>query len=172
MNKLFITVALLMLSQLGFACDEACKRANVESAKSIKFPSYLNVKYCQSTANDFLLNTRKSLQTYRDKQLVTAHRGGAKNIRNFIMQRHDWLRECDSYMEQLEIGNVFRQKETTEKIFKSMTDTSAELYKVMMRPKNPNEDIIMVIAPAEARFDEMFQLLDEHVIELQKRGLI
>lgn len=172
MNKLFIAIALLALTQLGHACDEACKRANVESAKGIKFPTYLNMKYCQSTVNDFLLNTRKSLQTYRDKQLITAHRGGAKNIRNFIMQRHDWLRECDGYMEQLEIGNVFRQKDTTENIFKSMTNTSEELYKVMMRPKNPNEDVTMVIAPAEVRFDEMFQLLDEHFIELQKRGLI
>lgn len=172
MNKLLIAIALFALAQFGYACDEACKRANVESSKNIKFPSYLNMKYCQSTVEDFLLNTRKSLQTYRDKQLATAHRGGAKNIRNFIMQRHDWLKECDTYMEQLELGNVFRQKDTTDKIFGAMTTTADELYKVMMRPKNPGEDLEMVAAPAGARFDELFQLIDDHFIELQKRGLI
>lgn len=172
MNKLLIALALLTFAQLGFACDEACKRANVESEKSIKFPSYLNLKYCQSTANDFLLNARKSLQVYRDKQLATAHRGGAKNIRNFILQRHDWLRECDSYMEQLDLGNVFRRKDTTESIFKAMNGTADELYKIMMRPKNPAENLDVVVAPAEAKFDELFQLVDEHFIELQKRGLI
>jgi hypothetical protein len=172
MNKLLLAVALLALAQVGFACDEACKRANVESAKSIKFASYLNLKYCQSTANDFLLNARRSLQIYRDKQLSTAHRGGAKNIRNFILQRHDWLRECDNYMEQLDMGNVFRQKDTTENIFKAMNNTAEELYKIMMRKKNTTEDLDMVAAPAGLRFDEMFQLIDEHFIELQKRGLI
>lgn len=172
MNKLLIAIALLAFAQVGFACDEACKRANVESAKNIKFASYLNLKYCQSTANDFLLNVRKSLQSYRDKQLSTAHRGGAKNIRNFILQRHDWLRECDNYMEQLDMGNVFRQKDTTENIFKAMNNTAEELHKIMMRPKKAEEDLGMVTAPAEVRFDEMFQLVDEHFIELQKRGLI
>lgn len=172
MKTILLLLSLLFVSHASWACDEACKRTKVETAKNIKFPSYLNMKYCQSTTNDFLLNARKSLQRYKDTQLPTAHRGGAKNIRNFINQRRDWLQECDNYMRDLELGYVFRQKETSDKVFTTMAKVSDELYKIMMRKKNKEEVINIVIAPAEAQFEELFTLLDDHVIELQKRGLL
>lgn len=172
MKKLLLTFALLGWVQLSFGCDEACKKAEVETAKGIKFASYLDQRYCQSTAQDFLLRARKSLQQYKDNQLATAHRGGAKNIRNFITQRYEWLDECEKYMEAMEMGYIFRKKETTDAIFKSMTDVTAELYKIMMRKKNPNESLPLVTQNAAQKFDVMFKLIDEHVIELQKRGLM
>lgn len=172
MKKILLTIALFSLAQIGFACDEACKREQVEAAKSVKFPSYVNQKYCQSTTEDFLLRARKSLQQYRDNQLSTGHRGGAKNIRNFILQRRDWLQECETYMEAMDMGYVFRQKDTTDKIFGSMTTVADSLYKMMMRPKNPNESLDLVTAPVAQNFDNMFKLIDQHFLELQKRGLI
>ncbi len=121
---------------------------------------------------DFLIQGKKSLQTYREKQLPTAHRGGAKNIRNFVLQRKDWLQECDKYLQLTEQGRVFRDKESTDKIIGAMTATADELEKIMKRPKNDAEVLDLVIAPAGQKFDDLFKLVDGHYLELQRRGLL
>lgn len=172
MKKILLLIALLSLSQMSFACDEACKRAKAEATNNVKFASYLNAKYCQSTGVDFLLQGRKSLQSYRDKQLLTAHRGGAKNIRHFILQRKDWLQECDNYLQLTEQGRVFRDKNSTDKIITAMTATADELQKIMKRPRADVESLELVAAPAAQKFDELFKLVDEHYLELQRRGLL
>lgn len=172
MKKILLTLALLTLAQVGHACDETCKRAKAEAANNIKFATYLSAKYCKQTSTDFLLHGKKSLQSYREKQLPTAHRGGAKNIRNFILQRKDWLQECDKYLQLTEQGRVFRDKDSTEKIFGAMTDTANELEKIMKRPKNNTEVLELVVAPAGQKFDQLFQLVDAHYLELQRRGLL
>lgn len=172
MKKILLMIALLSLSPLGFACDETCKRSKAETANNIKFASYLNAKYCKSTGVDFLLQGRKSLQNYRDKQLPTAHRGGAKNIRNFILQRKEWLLECDNYLQLTEQGRIFRDKATTDKIIGAMTGTATALEKIMKRPKVEAENREAIVAPAAQQFDEMFKLVDAHYLELQRRGLL
>lgn len=172
MKKILLIITLLSLSQFGFACDEACKRAKAETTNNVKFASYLNAKYCQSTGMDFLLQGRKSLQAYRDKQLPTAHRGGAKNIRHFILQRKDWLQECDKYLELTEQGRIFRDKDSTDKIITAMTGTAEALEKIMKRPKVEVESLDVVTAPAVQKFDELFKLVDSHYLELQRRGLL
>lgn len=172
MKKILLAITLLSLSQFGFSCDEACKRAKAETANSVKFPSYLNAKYCQSTGLDFLMQGRKSLQAYRDKQLPTAHRGGAKNIRNFILQRKDWLQECDKYLQLTEQGRVFRDKDSTDKIIAAMTGAATELEKIMKRPAAAVESLELVTAPAISKFEELFKLVDAYYLELQRRGLL
>lgn len=172
MKKIVLTILLLALSPLSLACDEACKRAKAEAANNVKFASYLNAKYCQSTGLDFLMQGRKSLQSYRDKQLATAHRGGAKNIRNFILQRKDWLQECDNYLSLTEQGRIFRDKDSTDKIISAMTGTADELQKIMLRPKSDVESLDLVTAPAALKFDELFKVVDAHYLELQRRGLL
>lgn len=172
MKKILLVIAMISLSQFSVACDEACKRAKAEAANNVKFASYLNAKYCQSTGMDFLMQGRKSLQSYRDKQLPTAHRGGAKNIRNFILQRKDWLQECDNYLQLTEQGRIFRDKDSTDKIIAAMTGTAGELEKIMKRPKVEVESLELVVAPAAKKFDELFQLVDGHYLELQRRGLL
>lgn len=172
MKKILLTITLICFSQSGFACDETCKRTKAETTNNIKFASYLSLKYCQTTGVDFLLHGRKSLQAYREKQLPTAHRGGAKNIRNFIMQRKDWLQECDNYLQLTEQGRIFRTKESTEKIFLALTNTADELHKIMMRPRADIESLELVTASAGLRFDELFKNVDAHYLELQRRGLL
>lgn len=172
MKKVLLTIVLLSLSQFGFACDEACKRAKAEAANNVKFAGYLNAKYCKSTGMDFLMQARKSLQSYREKQLPTAHRGGAKNIRNFILQRKDWLQECDKYLELTEQGRIFRDKDSTDKIITAMTGTADALEKIMKRPKVEVESLDVVTAPAAQKFDDLFKLVDAHYLELQRRGLL
>ncbi len=172
MKKILLTITLLTLSQFSLACDEACKKTKAETANNLKFATYLTAKYCQQTSNDFLIQGKKSLQTYREKQLPTAHRGGAKNIRNFVLQRKDWLLECDKYLQLTEQGRVFRDKESTDKILGAMTATADELEKIMKRPKNDAEVLDLVTAPAGQKFDELFKLVDGHYLELQRRGLL
>lgn len=172
MKKILLCITLFCFSQFSLACDEACKRAKAETANNVKFASYLNLKYCKTTSLDFLLQGRKSLQAYREKQLPTAHRGGAKNIRNFIIQRKDWLQECDNYMQLTEQGRIFRDKESTEKIMSSLTNTADELQKIMMRPRAEVESLELVTAAAGLRFDELFKNVDDHYLELQRRGLL
>jgi len=170
--KILFIFSVLSFSQLGFACDETCKRTKAEAANNVKFASYLNVKYCKSTGNDFLSQGRKSLQTYREKQLPTGHRGGAKNIRNFILQRKDWLQECDTYLQLTEQGRIFRDKQSTDKIMSAMTITADELQKIVKRPQNQIESLELVTAPAAQKFDELFKVVDSHYLELQRRGLL
>lgn len=172
MKKIFLIINLLCFSQFSLACDEACKRTKAEEANNIKFATYLNAKYCQSTGVDFLLQGRKSLQDYREKQLPTAHRGGAKNIRSFILQRKDWLQECDNYLRLTDQGRIFRNKENTEKILSSMSSTADELHKIMMRPRVEVESMELIAGPAGLRFDELFKSVDDHYLELQRRGLL
>ncbi|QEY15726.1 hypothetical protein D0C16_06935 [Cellvibrio sp. KY-GH-1] len=172
MKKILLTITLLTLSQFSLACDEACKKTKAETANNLKFATYLTAKYCQQTSNDFLIQGKKSLQTYREKQLPTAHRGGAKNIRNFVLQRKDWLLECDKYLQLTEQGRVFRDKESTDKILGAMTATADELEKIMKRPKNDAEVLDLITAPAGQKFDELFKLVDGHYLELQRRGLL
>jgi hypothetical protein len=172
MRKIIFTLVLMCLAQASFGCDEACKRAQAETTNNIKFASYLDTKYCKSTAQDFILRGSKSLKTYRDKQLATAHRGGAKNIRNFINQRIEWLQECDNYLKLTDQGRVFRDKETSEKILKGMDGVAEELKKMMLRPAVAGEDLEKVSAPAAAKFDQLFKMVDDHYLELQRRGLM
>jgi hypothetical protein len=170
MKKLFVAMALFLSSQLAFTCDEACKRTNAEATHKIKFASYLNANYCRSLAIDMLLKDKKGLTSYRDNQLPTAHRGGAKNIRTFITQRRDWLLECDQYLELTEQGRIFRDKDTSIAILEAMKRTSDELEKIMRRTQNDAEVIDVVIAPAKSQFDNLFKLIDAHYLELQRRG--
>lgn len=172
MYKYALFFIALSLSSLTLACDENCKRDKVSAKLNIQFAPHLNAKYCQSTTNDFLLNARNSLDKYKENQLPTAHRGGARNIRNYINSRKEWLRECDDYLQAMDLGNVFRKKDTTQTIFKLMDEVSLELEKITKRPANKAENINEFIEPAQTKFDNLFKHMDAHVIELQKRGIM
>ena len=172
MKQLLIFLTLVVCSPLVLACDEACKKAKAETDNNIKFASYLNAKYCETTTKGFMLQEVKSLQGYRDKQLATAHRGGAKNIRDFVVQRREWLAECDKYLSLTDQGRVFRDKETTDKILTTMNNVAAELKKIMSRPKNPTENVLLIVEPAAAQFDLLFQQLEEHKLMMQRKGLL
>ena len=172
MKELWVALLILLFCPLALACDETYKRAKAETDNNIKFASYLNSKYCSTTTKGFALQEIKSLQAYRDKQLATAHRGGAKNIRNFVMQRKEWLSECDRYLELTGQGRVFFNKEMTDRITSTMIALSDDLKKIMMRPQNPGENLDLVIAPAAAKFDLLFTQLEEYKLTLQRKGLL
>lgn len=170
MKKIILLLHLILIAPMAFACDESCMREKAMAESGIKFPSYLDSKYCKTTSVDFLVNSRKSLQKYRDERLGSGHRGGIRNIRNFIEQRKEWLLECDTYLELIGNGRVFRNKTTTDEIFTAIKSLSAELNTLVYRPKNTTEDTQQITELAGQKFDLLFKLMDAHRTDLQLRG--
>ena len=172
MKKTLLFLHLVLIAPFPFACDETCMRERVMAEHDVKFPAYVDSKYCKTTSVDFLVNARKSLQKYREDRLSSGHRGGIRNIRNFIEQRKEWLQECDKYLEMTKQRRVFRTGETTEQILNSMDSLSKELHSLIYRPKNAAEDTHQLTELAGQKFELMFQLMDAHRTDLQLRGLL
>lgn len=170
MNRLLCTLVLALIAPASFACDETCLREKAMAEHQVTFPSYLDSKYCWTTSVDFLVNARKSLQKYHDERLNSAHRGGIRNIRNFLEQRREWLQECDNYLNLTKQGRVFRTKETTDQIFSAMNVLSAELQRMITLPRTPNEDGYALTEGSRQRFNQLFKLVDDHRVDLQLRG--
>lgn len=172
MKKLISLLALCCLPVTAMACDESCLRDEAMKKHNVKFPAYLDSQYCRNTSIDFLLNARKSLQHYHDERLNTAHRGGIRNIRNFLEQRREWLTECDQYLSLTMQGRLFRSKETSDQIFHTIGQVSEELNRLIGIPTAANEDSMTLTEIARQRFEQMFRQLDHHRTDLQLRGLL
>lgn len=167
-----LLVCVFLLPALAWACDEECRRDKAMAEHNVTFPSYLNASYCKTTSVDFLIGARRSLQSYYDERLNSAHRGGARNIRNFLEQRKEWLQECDKYLSLTQQGRVFRTKDTSDTIFAAMTSLSSELEQLIGIRRTANEDGLELTTDVRARFDELFKLIDSHRTDLQLRGLL
>lgn len=153
----------------ALACDEQCKREAAMEEHDVKFSSYLTANYCTDTSVDFLLRARSSLEQYRDGRLETGHKGGMRNIRNFLQQRKQWLEECDEYLMLTGQGRVFRNEETTQQIFSSIDAVSAELERLIGSGSGIHVSVSQIGGAAQ-RFDHLFMVVDHHRTELQLRG--
>jgi hypothetical protein len=172
MKKLACLLLLVFISPLSLACDETCAREKAMAEHQVKFPSYLDSKYCRTTTVDFLTTARRSLQQYLDERLDTAHRGGMRNIRNFIEQRREWLQECDQYLNLTNQGRIFRTKETTDQIFSSINSLSEELDRLIKIRRTAEEDPLELTTGARQKFQILFKNMDDHRTDLQLRGLL
>ena len=126
-----------------------------------QFPSYLNGKFCQDTAADFMTTSINSLQRYRHNQLPTLHRGGMNNIRKYILQRTEWLRECDDYLQATTKLRVFKDDKTTEAIFDAMNAVTEELHALIKGVTYASTDGDQS-AQAAAKFDRLFDTVETH----------
>lgn len=170
MNRLLCILLLAVIAPAAIACDETCLREKAMAENGVSFPSYLDSKYCKTTGVDFLVGARRSLQKYYDERLDSAHRGGIRNIRNFIEQRKEWLLECDNYLILTNQGRIFRTKNTTDQIFNGMTSLSEELQRLVGIRKTAGENAFELTASARLKFEQLFKLLDDHRTDLQLRG--
>lgn len=158
-----------LLSTAAFACDENCKRDAAMAEHDIRFPSYLTASYCRDTSVDFLLRARDSLANYQQKNLPTGHKGGMRNIRNFLQQRKQWLEECDQYLGLTSQGRVFRDDATTQQIIDAIDAVSNELERLMGSGTGVRVPESQV-AGADHRLELLFGAMDNHRTELQLRG--
>lgn len=172
MKKIFLLLACLCPVLTVFACDETCLREEAMKTHNIKFPSYLDRQYCRTTSIDFLISARNSLQKYHDERLNSAHRGGIRNIRNFLEQRKEWLQECDQYLTLTKQGRVFRTRDTSEQMFQGINRLSDELQRLVGIPTSPGEDSMALTEIARQHFQHLFSQMDSHRTDLQLRGLL
>ncbi|MDQ2075317.1 hypothetical protein [Marinimicrobium sp. ABcell2] len=153
----------------AFACDETCKREAAMQEHGVRFSSYLTASYCRDTSVDFLLRARDSLANYKANNLPTGHKGGMRNIRNFLQQRKQWLAECDEYLRLTGQGRVFRDEATTQQILEAIDAVSNELERLMGSGSGVRVPQSQV-AGADQRLDLLFTAIDHHRTELQLRG--
>lgn len=159
MKKLLAIIAIGLTSSVGAFAEDS-------------FPSYLTEKYCNDIKLDFMTSSIKSLQHYKDKQLASRHRGGMRNIQRFLQQRQDWLQECDGYLSATsEHKRLFRNEATTDTIFAAIDSVSTELGS-LIAGVTYTEDPSGTSTVVEEKFDQLFQLVEEHQTLLLLRGQV
>ncbi|WP_299772624.1 hypothetical protein [uncultured Pseudoteredinibacter sp.] len=174
-NSLRITCALMFMllnlgSPLAYACDESCKRAQAEERLKIKYPSYLNKRYCRDVSGQFLTTAAKSLQRYRENQLSDLHRGGMYNTRKFLVQRKEWLKECDDYLQQVSRYRVFRNDKTTKDIFSAIDKVNTILAALVNGATYVSDEGYDSLTAVSERFDNLLKLMDNHKTQMQLAG--
>ncbi len=137
-----------------------------------KFPSYLTGKYCNDIKVDFMTNSIKSLQRYRDKQLASQHRGGMNNIRKFLEQREDWLQECDDYLASTSNHRLFKDENTTSKIFTAISSVTGELQSLITGVTYSVDPGQSATDVAGDKFDRLFKLVDDHQTLMLMKGQV
>ena len=159
MKKLLAVLA-LGLSSFGALADNG-------------FPNYLTEKYCNGIKLDFMTGSIKSLQNYRDKQLISQHRGGMRNIQRFLKQRQDWLQECDSYLSATSTHKrLFRNEESTDEILDAINSVSNELGSLIAGVTYSDDAQDSSSSVAAEKFDHLFQLVENHQTLLLLRGQV
>ncbi len=137
-----------------------------------EFPSFLNEKYCTDIKLDFMTNSIRSLQLYKEKQLATRHRGGMNNIRNFLTQRQDWLKECDEYLSATSNRRLFKDDKTSDQIFYALESVSAELDALIRGVSYTANAGGATGDLAAEKFDNLFKLVDDHQTLMLMRGQV
>lgn len=168
MKKILLSLVFLVSAPV-FACDEVCKREAAMEEHGETFPSYLTSDYCKDTSITFLLDARESLQSYKDENLPTGHKGGMRNIRNFLQQRKQWLLECDNYLQLTDQGRVFRDEATTQRIVDAIDAVAEELDRLIGVGRAIRLHESQVVG-AQQRLENLFTAIDNHRTELQLRG--
>ena len=172
MKKLLFTIAMVAFAVPAFACeDEACLRDRAAAKYDVEFPSYLTWKFCEDTKASFMEGDIPSLESYRNKRLSSEHKVRMKNIKTFVEQRRDWLQECDQYLELTDHGRIFKDKETTEKIFAAMDSVSSELDSLIKGVTYVSEGAGADTEVIANKFDTLFKMVDDHktVMMLQRQ---
>ena len=172
MKKLLLMIVMVAFAVPAFACeDEACLKDRAAAKNNVEFPSYLTWKFCEDTKASFMEGDIPSLESYRNKRLNSQHKVRMKNIKTFVEQRKDWLQECDQYMDLTEHGRIFKDKETTQKIFAALDAISKELDSLLSGVTYVSEEGGADTEVIANKFDGLFKLVDDHktVMMLQRQ---
>lgn len=170
----FLLFATLISTALGSgsaqACDESCKRAEAEKRLNTSFPKYLTKRYCRDVRSQFLTTASRSLTRYRDTKLPDLHRGGMFNTRKFLLQRREWLGECDQYLSNVSRYHIFRSAKTTKDIFSAIDGVTKILEALVNGATYVSDGGYDSVTAAKERFDRLLSLMDSHKTQLQLAG--
>ncbi len=169
MKTLISLLLLLGLSVNVLACDEQCRRNKAMQANHVEFPNYLTWDFCETTKMTFMERDIPSLLSYRNERMTTKYRGSMRNTKNFLVQREEWLKECNDYMVMTGKDPLFKDTKTTNSIFSSMTSVAEELDAliggVTYASDDGNDSKV-----AGDKFDMLFKLVDDHKTLLMIKG--
>lgn len=171
MKKLipFFAIGIALICQASFACeDEACLREKAQTKYNVTFPSYLTQKYCEGITMDFMRSTVRSLDKYRSENFNTKYKGPLKNTRNYLVQRKEWLQECDDYLSKTQNIRVFGNDKTTKQIFASIDKVSNEFADLIKGVSYSSDDEAKVIM--DGKINTLFQLVDDHKTIMHLKG--
>jgi len=170
-------MALCVLAIPAFASDEATIKAEAELKTGQKLPGYLSWSYCDEIKQEFLTSSMRSLQKFNDKQLAgsdanTRRDASLRNTQKYIEARKEWLYECDNYLQVTGKGRIFKDDDTTVKIFGNISSINDELVAQMQGDDRFNavtgEDTSAQVA-AE-KFEALFTSIQLHIDKANLRG--
>ena len=124
MKKTLLLLHLVLIAPFAFACDETCMRDKVMAEHDVKFPAYLDSKYCKTTSVDFLVNSRKSLQKYKDSHVKQKVQGNPL----FGLPQRLWARICS-------LADIPEEKVWGETSQKSLNKLLENLSRLPLRIK-------------------------------------
>ncbi len=165
--KLVLIAAFAIMSSPAFSCDEECLKEKAEATHNVKFASYLNQKFCDGVAMDFMTSSMRSLENYRSNRIDTKYKGPMKNTRAYVAQRKDWLLECDNYLKLTGIGRIFDNDKTTKEIFALMDSVSKEFSALISGASYSGEDASEVIRD---KLDALLTKVDDHKALMHLKG--
>lgn len=161
-------ISLTVVAQAAFGCDEQCLKEKAQAKHNVKFPSYLTWKYCEGIAVDFMTSAVRSLDSYRNNHFSTKYKGPLKNTRSFLVQRKDWLQECDDYLIKTKKSRVFNDTKTTTKIFTSIDNVSGEFQALIKGASYAsNEDAQEVM---NEKINTLFKQVEDHKTIMHLKG--
>lgn len=169
-SALIMLLLFSFVSSPSYACDEDCKRAQAEERLNIRYPSYLNKRYCRDVSSQFLTTAAKSLRRYRENQLSDLHRGGMYNTRKFLVQRKEWLKECDDYLQQVSRYRVFRNANTTKSIFAAIDNVNSVLAALVNGATYVSDEGYDSLTAISERFDHLLSTMENHKTQMQLAG--
>lgn len=170
MKKLLSTalIGLTLICQQAFSCDENCLKEKAQATHGVTFPGYLSYKYCDGIAMDFMTSTMRSLDSYRTKHFNTKYKGPLKNTRNYLVQRKEWLLECDDYLAKVKGGRIFNDDKTTEAILANIDRVGSEFKALIEGASYATEDEAKEVM--DEKIDTLFQMVEDHKTIMHLKG--
>ena len=164
----FTLLGLIIVCQSAFSCDEKCIKKKAEATHNIELPKYLSWKYCEGIALDFMTSTIRSLENYRSNHFNTKYKGPLRNTRNYLVQRREWLKECDSYMQMTKNIRIFSDDETTKQIFASIDRISGEFGALIQGATYASDNEAKQIM--DQKINTLFKLVEDHKTMMHLKG--
>lgn len=161
-------ISMTVVAQAAFGCDEQCQREKAQAKYNVTFPSYLTWKYCEGIAVDFMTSAVRSLDSYRTNHFNTKYKGPLKNTRNFLVQRKDWLQECDDYLKKTKKSRVFNDTKTTQKIFASIDSVSGEFSALIKGSSYASSEEAQAVM--NEKINTLFKQVEDHKTIMHLKG--
>lgn len=164
------TILLTVSASAANGCDEQCLKEKAEASNKVSFAGYLSWKYCDDTRMDFMTSSVSSLENYRSKHFDMRYKGGIKNIKNYLVQRKEWLQECDEYIQLTGKGRIFEDAKTTKKVFTAIDEVTKELSDLIAGITYSSEFGQDSSTVMNEKFDSLFKTVEDHKTLMHLKG--